>query len=124
KQYIIQPGGRAMSVLSNSPDTSGNALNDKAVEGVSELLAALEMQADIPLTNWVNGELVAGQGEAIELLDPVTGLPLVAYRDAGMALVGQAVEAATRAQQEWMALTASERGRRMTTAAGALHGHE
>lgn len=113
-----------MSVLSNSPDTSGNALNDKAVEGVSELLAALEMQADIPLTNWVNGELVAGQGEAIELLDPVTGLPLVAYRDAGMALVGQAVEAATRAQQEWMALTASERGRRMTTAAGALHGHE
>ncbi|QEM81006.2 aldehyde dehydrogenase family protein [Halomonas binhaiensis] len=112
------------SHVRNSNALNSNALNSKAIARVSELLAALEMQAETPLTNWVNGKLVAGQGEVIELLDPVTGLPLVAYRDAGRTVVEHAVEAATRAQQEWMALTASERGRRMTAAAGALHGYE
>lgn len=117
------------SSFSDSPTSShktspSNPLNARAVECISELLATLGMQAEVPLSNWVDGELLAGQGEAIELLDPVTGLPLVTYRDAGGALVESAVEAATRGQQEWMALTASERGRRMTAAAGALRGHE
>ncbi|ALM53023.1 aldehyde dehydrogenase family protein [Halomonas huangheensis] len=101
-----------------------NALNATAVDTLAELLTALELQAATPLSNWIDGELVAGQGELIELIDPVTGLPLIEYRDAGGALVAAAVEAATRAQQEWMALTASERGRRMTAAAWALRGHE
>lgn len=105
-----------------------NALNTMAVERLTELLATLGMQAgmnvDTPLSNWVGGELAPGQGERIELLDPVTGLPLIEYRDAGAERVASAVEAATLAQQEWMSLTASERGRRMTTAAWALRGHE
>ncbi|MCK0715817.1 aldehyde dehydrogenase family protein [Chromohalobacter sarecensis] len=105
-----------------------NALNTTAVERVTELLATLGMQADTnadtPLSNWVAGELAPGQGERIELLDPVTGLPLIGYLDAGAELVASAVEAATLGQQEWMSLTASERGRRMTMAAWALRGHE
>jgi len=101
-----------------------NSLNDKAVECLTELLTARGMLPEIALSNWIGGELVAGQGESIELLDPVTGLPLMTYADAGAALVERAVAAATAAQQEWMALTASERGRRMTTAASALQGHE
>ncbi|MCK0743657.1 aldehyde dehydrogenase family protein [Chromohalobacter nigrandesensis] len=105
-----------------------NALNTTAVERVTELLATLDMQADTnadtPLSNWVAGELAPGQGEGIELLDPVTGLPLIGYLDAGAELVASAVEAATLGQQEWMSLTASERGRRMTAAAWALRGHE
>lgn len=101
-----------------------NSLNSKAVERLAELLTALGMQAELPLSNWVDGELLAGQGESIELLDPVTGLPLIRYRDAGGSLVERAVAAATAGQREWMALTASERGRRMTVAAWALRGHE
>ncbi|MCG7600461.1 aldehyde dehydrogenase family protein [Halomonas sp. McH1-25] len=101
-----------------------NSLNNQAIERLSELLATLGMQAELLLSNWIAGELLPGQGEYIELLDPVTGLPLVQYRDAGNALVERAVEAATLGQQEWMLLTASERGRRMTAAAWALRGHE
>lgn len=105
-----------------------NTLNTTAIERVTELLATLHMHtdphADTPLSNWVAGQLVPGQGERIELLDPVTDLPLIQYRDAGGELVASAVEAANLGQQEWMSLTASERGRRMTAAAWALHGHE
>ncbi|WP_129140831.1 aldehyde dehydrogenase family protein [Modicisalibacter coralii] len=101
-----------------------NPLNNQAVERLTELLITLDMQAELPLSNWVAGELLPGQGEYIELLNPVTGLPLVRYRDAGSTLVERAVEAAARGQQEWILLTASERGRRMTAAAWALRGHE
>ena len=90
-----------------------NALNTTAVERLTELLATLGMQAgmnvDTPLSNWIAGELAPGQGERIELLDPVTGLPLIEYRDAGAERVASAVEAATLGQQEWMSLTASRR---------------
>lgn len=75
-------------------------------------------------SHWVDGRFRSGAGEAIELLDPVTGAGLVAYQDAGAALVDEAVAAATRAQREWMALSASERGRRMQAALAGLQGHE
>ncbi|MBY5983931.1 aldehyde dehydrogenase family protein [Halomonas denitrificans] len=101
-----------------------NRLTMEAIERLNSLLKAFDMQADTPLSNWVGGELVAGQGEAIELIDPVTGQALLSYRDAGSELVSQAVTAAARGQQQWMSLSASERGRRMTEAAWALRGYD
>ncbi|RKR03380.1 betaine-aldehyde dehydrogenase [Kushneria sinocarnis] len=77
-----------------------------------------------PLANWIDGEAVAGAGDPIALTNPATGGELVRYADAGEALVARAVTAGHRAQAEWMALTASERGRRMNAAVRMLEGHE
>ncbi len=67
----------------------------------------------------VDGMPVAGEGEAIPLTDPVTGGPLLAYRDAGPAVAEAAAAGAARAQRDWIALPAAERGRRLW-ALGAL----
>lgn len=79
---------------------------------------------DRPLSNWIDGSLRVGEGEVIRLINPTTGGELVGYRDAGATVVHQAVEAATRAQGEWIELTASERGKRMNVAIRALEGYE
>lgn len=101
-----------------------NALNQRARDALVLLLDAYGIDPSDPATNWIAGNLVAGKGETITLLDPVTGLPLLTYRDAGAACVSEAVSAATTAQSEWMALSASERGRRLQAAARGLAGHE
>jgi acyl-CoA reductase-like NAD-dependent aldehyde dehydrogenase len=67
----------------------------------------------------VDGEVVAGQGAAIALQDPATGLPMLSYDDAGAAVARQAAAGAARAQAAWLALSAAERGRRIW-ALGAL----
>lgn len=77
-----------------------------------------------PLTNWVDGTPVSGRGEPVTLHNPATGNRLVRYSDAGPSLVEKAVSAGTRAQRDWMGLTASERGRRMQRAVRALEGQE
>lgn len=91
---------------------------------LTELLTYFGLNATTPLSNWIDGELQAGTGAAIALRDPVSGAPLITYKDADSLAVATAVNAATQAQTAWMALTASERGRRMYTAAQALQGHE
>ncbi|WP_104203092.1 aldehyde dehydrogenase family protein [Billgrantia saliphila] len=101
-----------------------NRLNRLARERLSGLLDGFGLQADITLSNWIDGAACPGEGGTIDLLDPTTGEALVDYRDAGPSLVERAVVAATRAQAEWMALTASERGRRMNAAVHGLEGHE
>ncbi|WP_110689516.1 aldehyde dehydrogenase family protein [Salinicola endophyticus] len=104
-----------------------NALETQARERLADLLMRFGLsleRGDTPCSNWIDGELVSGEGESIALLHPATGGALIDYRDADAALVDQAVAAATRAQTEWMALTASERGRRMLTAVSRLEGHE
>ncbi|PSJ23020.1 aldehyde dehydrogenase [Halomonas sp. ND22Bw] len=101
-----------------------NVLNQRARTSIADCLEAFGIDADAPASNWINGTLTPGEGEAITLLDPATGLPLLAYQDATASLVDAAVEAATAAQAEWAALTASERGRRMYAAAQGLAGHE
>ncbi|ODC03561.1 aldehyde dehydrogenase [Terasakiispira papahanaumokuakeensis] len=75
-------------------------------------------------SNWIGGQLHVGQGDTIELTDPATGESLIRYQDAGATLLDQAVAAATQAQVQWMALTASERGRCMLRAVQQLTGHE
>lgn len=59
----------------------------------------------------IAGETLAGTGETIALVDPVTGKPFADYRDGGEAVAGQALAATTDAFAAWMGLTASARGR-------------
>ena len=101
-----------------------NSLSQYACHHLAELLEGFGLSAAAPLSNWINGELVAGEGEAITLINPATGEALVSYRDAGAGLIERATQAAQRGQREWMALTASERGRRMNAAIRGLEGHE
>lgn len=101
-----------------------NSLNQHACDHLAQLLEGFGLTAATPLSNWIDGELVAGEGDDITLINPATGETLVRYCDAGAALIERATQAAQRGQREWMALTASERGRRMNAAIRGLEGHE
>ncbi|WP_422103272.1 aldehyde dehydrogenase family protein [Vreelandella sp.] len=101
-----------------------NSLSQHACHHLAELLAGFDLSAATPFSNWINGEVVAGEGESITLINPATGEALLSYRDAGAGLIERATQAAQRGQREWMALTASERGRRMNAAIRGLEGHE
>ncbi|MBN3810473.1 aldehyde dehydrogenase family protein [Paraburkholderia sp. Ac-20347] len=72
------------------------------------------------LGSYIDGELVEGQGEPVQLYDAATGLASLAYRDAGAALVDHAASSARRAQREWWALTHMARGRVMNDVARAI----
>lgn len=61
--------------------------------------------------SYVDGEVIEGSGEPMELVDPSTEVTYTAYRDGGPDVVHRAVEAANRAGPRWRGLTASERGR-------------
>ena len=80
-----------------------NSLSQYACHHLAELLEGFGLSAAAPLSNWINGELVAGEGEAITLINPATGEALVSYRDAGAGLIERATQAAQRGQREWMA---------------------
>lgn len=99
-------------------------LNQHASEQLATLLARFGLAAVTPFSNWIDGYLQEGEGEEITLINPATGEMLIRYRDAGQALVERAAHAAKRGQHQWMALTASERGRRMNAALSGLQGHE
>ncbi|QJQ95649.1 MULTISPECIES: aldehyde dehydrogenase [Halomonadaceae] len=101
-----------------------NALNQQARERLARLLDLFGLAGQTPLTNWIDGALQPGEGETITLLDPATGETLIDYHDAGAAAIELATQAATRGQQAWMALSASERGRRMNDALRGLEGYE
>lgn len=101
-----------------------NALSQHAQDHLATLLEGFGLTATTLLSNWVDGGLVAGEGDVITLTNPATGETLVSYRDAGAGLIERATQAAQRGQREWMALTASERGRRMNAAIRGLAGHE
>ena len=63
--------------------------------------------------SWINGELVEGKGEAINLVNPATGHAFLQYRDAGEQNVDAAAQAAVVAQRQWWSMTATARGRAM-----------
>ena len=71
----------------------------------------------------IAGAMVAGDGESIALIDPASGAPLLAYREAGTGIAAQAADAADRAQRQWWALTAAARGRTMWAWAQAVRAH-
>lgn len=67
----------------------------------------------------VDGEVADGRGARVTLMDPATGAALLDYAAADEGLAAAACTGAARAQREWMALAAAERGRRLW-AVGAL----
>ena len=70
--------------------------------------------------NWIGGGFVDTDGAVFETRDPANGEVLALIQAAGPAAVEQAVEAATRAQAGWAALTGTERGRVLKRAAELL----
>ena len=77
----------------------------------AELLQAFGLAGGI--ASRVGGELVAGEGATVELVDPTSGEVWTAYPDAGPAVVDQAMLAATAGFRAWQSLTASARGMAM-----------
>jgi len=61
--------------------------------------------------SYVDGEVIPGGGDEMELVNPSTEVTYTAYRDSGPEVVHRAVEAAHRAGGQWRALTASAQGR-------------
>ncbi|GIX10797.1 aldehyde dehydrogenase family protein [Elioraea sp.] len=61
--------------------------------------------------SWIDGGLVAGEGEPVVLVDPATGAPILEYRDAGSRVVAHAAETAARGFRAWATLTPAARGR-------------
>ncbi|MBL8834840.1 MAG: aldehyde dehydrogenase family protein, partial [Alphaproteobacteria bacterium] len=75
-----------------------------------------------PLAGWIDGALVAGAGDAVALIDPATGAPILEYREADAGAVDAAVRTAERAQRAWWAMTAAARGRAMWAWAQGVRG--
>ena len=78
---------------------------------VRELLGTFIAGAEIG--SLVDGEIVIGGGDELTLTDPATGKAFATFKDADGHVVDAAMDAAARAQREWMKLTASARGRVM-----------
>lgn len=73
--------------------------------------------------SFVNGEVLIGGGSAQNLTDPATGKVFASFKDADQSIIDAAMDSATRAQREWMALTASGRGRVMHEIARRIREH-
>jgi betaine-aldehyde dehydrogenase len=73
------------------------------------------------LKSWIAGaEAVPGSGERFENVNPATGEVICEVAAADAAAVDKAVDAAKRAQREWIALSAAARGRVLTRVAELL----
>lgn len=88
---------------------------------IRELLAGFFPGGEIG--SYVGGELMFGKGAALSLTDPATGRVFATYQDADVGVVDAAMDAAEKAQREWMKLTASARGRVMTEIARTIRAH-
>ena len=86
----------------------------------AELLQAFGLEGGI--ASRVGGELVAGQGATVELVDPTTGEVWATYADSGSAVVEQAMLAAAAGFRAWQGLTASARGLAMWQVGQAVRG--
>jgi len=70
--------------------------------------------------SYINGEIVEGEGAAISLVNPATGIPFIDYKDAGGTVAARAADAAVAGQKVWAALSHAERGRLMQEAGRLL----
>ena len=57
----------------------------------------------------IDGQLAAGTGAEVEVLNPATGEAIAKIREASPDQINQAVEAAGRAYQSWGSTTPQER---------------
>ncbi len=76
------------------------------------------------ILNIVDGRDVEGDGDSIEDIDPSTGAPIAAFREASASRVGEAVDAARRAFEagEWSRAPIPERQSVLRRAASAIRG--
>lgn len=73
--------------------------------------------------SFIDGAIAEGSGAQMDLTDPATGQVFASYRDAGPAEIDAAMQAATRAQAEWMSLTAAARGRTLWAIGAEIRAH-
>ena len=71
----------------------------------------------------VAGEVLAGGGDILELVNPADGRAFLAFNDAGPGVVDAAMAAARAAQPKWWAMTAAARGRAMFDVARLVRAH-
>jgi acyl-CoA reductase-like NAD-dependent aldehyde dehydrogenase len=91
-------------------DDAGGSTNPAA--RVAELLRQL-LGSD-RVGSLIAGELVAGTGDLLQLIDPATGRVLLDFADAGPEVVDRAMDKAREAQRVWhRETTAAARGRTM-----------
>ena len=82
------------------------------------LMGELGLGTDV--RSLVGGELIEGEGEPVELIDPYTDAELVSYRDGGAALAEAACEAAVLAQRRWRDTSHHARGLALRAVAVAV----
>ena len=73
--------------------------------------------------SFVNGEILPGSGDELNLTDPATGRVFTTFKDADQSVIDAAMDSAARAQREWMTMTASARGRIMNGIARRIREH-
>lgn len=95
---------------------TADARND---DRIGEALRPFGLNAG-EIGSWIGGMLRAGAGDAVEIVDPVTGRLLYAYADAGAEAARRAVEAAANAATGWAARSGAQRGRIMQAVAQAV----
>src|SRR3712207_2213674 len=103
------------------PDMNMPLSNVDGSARVLELLQALLPSKEFG--SLVAGQILPGNGEIVDLIDPATGKVFLTYADAGPAVIDAAMDAAQQAQARWMALTASARGRVMWEIGRLLREH-
>lgn len=86
-------------------------MGNHGADQVAELLAKLLPEGEFG--SYVAGQLMAGKGDDIGLVNPATGGEFMRYKDADDGVVQRAAVAAEQAQKVWWAKSAAERGRLM-----------
>jgi acyl-CoA reductase-like NAD-dependent aldehyde dehydrogenase len=96
-------------------------ISSDARSRVAQLLASLLPGGTVG--SLVAGQIVAGDGAPLDLVNPADGQIILTYADAGAAVVEQAMAAAREAQPRWWAMTAAARGRAMWDVARLVRQH-
>lgn len=78
---------------------------------IGEILKSVAGTSEIG--SFVDGQMVNGSGDELSLTDPSSGKVFATFKDADQSVIDAAMDAAAKAQKEWMKLTASARGRVM-----------
>lgn len=88
---------------------------------IAELLALLFGSKEVG--SLTGSEITAGSGTTIDLVDPVTGVAFLSYRDGGVSAVDAAMVAAEAGLKAWKAMTASARGRTIWAIGQEIRAH-
>ena len=95
--------------------------HSEAAARVAALLA--ELLPGGRIGSVVAGEVLAGTGEDLDLVNPADGRVLARFPDAGAPVVEAAMAAAREGQRAWIGLSAAARGRAMMAVAASVRRH-